>query len=89
MLWWTTTFPADIQQRIREKMDNPSGDLTNSNLEQVGVLTQADVAASLYDLCELTLTTLNNNITAIACNQKGAITSDQVAAYLCHLSSLH
>ena len=59
----------------------------NSDLEQAGVLAQADVAASLYNLCELTLATLNNNTTAL--DWKGAITSDQVTAYLCRLSSLH
>ena len=47
------------------------------------------MAASLYDLRELTLATLNDSITTIAWNWKGAITSDQVAAYLCRLSSLH
>ena len=46
---WQTTFPADIQQHIIS-MDNPSGDLTNSDLEQAGVLAKADVAAFLYDL---------------------------------------
>ena len=47
------------------------------------------MAASLYDLWELTLSTLNDNSAAISRNQKGAITSDQAAAYLCRLSSLH
>ena len=85
---WCATFPPEIQERIIS-FNNPSGDLTNSDLEQAGALTQADVAASLYDLRELTLLTLNDNSTAISRNQMGAITSDQAAAYLCHLSSLH
>ena len=85
---WQTTFSVDIQQCIIS-IENPLGDLTNSDLEQAGVLAHADVAASLYDLRELTLATLNNNTAAITQNQKGAITSDQAAAYLCHLSSLH
>ena len=62
---WQTTFPVDIHQCIVSS-DNPLGDLTNSDREQVSVLAQADMAASLYDLCELTLTTLNDNTTAIA-----------------------
>ena len=70
-------------------MENPTGDLTNSDLKQAGVLAQVDVVASLYDLHELTLATLNDNTAAIACNCKGAITLDQAATYLCHLSSLH
>ena len=83
------TFPLEIQECIIS-VDNPSRDLTNSDLQQeAGILTQVDVAASLYDLHELTLATLNDNTAAIAHNQKGAITLDHVAAYLCHLSSLH
>ena len=80
---WHITFPLEIQEHII-LVDNPSGDLTNSNLEQAGILAQVDVAASLYDLHELSLATLNDNTAAIAQNQKGTITSDHVAAYLCH-----
>ena len=54
---WCTTFPADIQQHIIS-IDNPSGDLTNSDLKQASVLALADVAASLYNLCKFTLATL-------------------------------
>ena len=68
-------------------MTTRGGDLTNSDLEQAGILTHADVAASLYDLQELTLLTLNDNSAAIFHNWKGAITSNQAAAYLCHLWS--
>ena len=85
---WHATFSTDIQPCI-VSIKNTSGDHTNSDLEQAGVLAQADMAASLYDLQELTLTTLNDNTTTITWNQKGAITSDQAAAYLCCLSSLH
>ena len=85
---WHATFPHDIRESI-VSFNNPLGDITNSNLEQASILAQADVAASLYDLRELTLSTLNDNSTTISCNRKGAITSNQAAAYLCHLSSLH
>ena len=42
------------------------GDLTNSDLEQAGVLAQADMATHLFDLQELTLATLNDNIAAVS-----------------------
>ena len=77
---------SDIQGCI-VSFDNPLGDPTNSDLEQAGILAQADVAASLYNHQELTLSTLNDNSTVISRNQKGAITSNQAAAYLCRLSS--
>ena len=58
---WHTCFPEDIQQRIVSTA-NTAGDLTNSDLEQAGVLAQADMAMLLFDLWELTLATLNDNI---------------------------
>ena len=85
---WQAAFPADIRQCI-VSVENPSGDLTNSDLEQAGVLAHADVAAHMYDLHELTLATLNDNMAAVARNRKGAIMLDRAAAYLCRLSSLH
>ena len=70
-------------------MENMAGDLTNRDLEQAGILAHAHVAASLYNLRELMLATLNDNTAAVSRNHKGAVTSDCAAAYLCHLSSLH
>ena len=64
---WHATFPPDIQECIvLFDIDNPSGDLTNSNLEQASILAQADMVASLYDLWELTLLTLNDNSATIS-----------------------
>jgi hypothetical protein len=85
---WQAAFPPDIQARI-VATTNRAGDITNSDLEQAGVLGQADVAAALFDLRELTLATVNDNVAAVSRNRKGAVTSDQAAAYLCRLSSLH
>ena len=85
---WQASFPEDIQQCIVSTA-NTAGDLTNSDLEQACVLAQADMAMLLFDLWELTLATLNDNVATISQNCKGTITSDQAAAYLCHLSSLH
>ena len=85
---WCMTFLDDIQQCM-VTIENTAGDITNSDLEQAGVLAQADIANTLYDLRDRTLTTLNDNITAISRNRKGALTSDQASAYLCRLTSLH
>ena len=59
-----TLCQATFQQCIIS-VKNPSRDLTNSNLEQASILAQVDVAASLYNLWELTLATLNDNSAAI------------------------
>ena len=60
----------------------------SSDLEQARVLAHADVVTLLF-FRELTLASLNDNVAAVSQNCKGAITSDQATAYLCHLSSLH
>ena len=63
---WHSPFPPDIQAHI-VSTDNPNGDITNSNLEQAGILTQADVTKNIvYDLHDQMLTTLNDNIAAIS-----------------------
>ena len=79
---WCMTFPDDIQQHM-VTIKNTAGDITNSDLEQAGVLAQADITNNLYDLRDRTLATLNDNIAAISWNRKGALTSDQASAYLC------
>ena len=65
-MWWAS-FPEDIQWHI-VSTDNATGDLTNSDLEQAGVLTQADMATFLFDIQELTLATLNDHVAAISWN---------------------
>ena len=62
---WHATFLPDIQAHI-VSFDNPGGDLTNSDLEQAGILTHANIAASLNDLWELMLSTLNDNSAVIS-----------------------
>ena len=85
---WHAHFPEEVQHCIVSTA-NTAGDLTNSDLEQADMLAQADMASCLFDLWELMLATLNDNVAAASQNRKGAITSDQAAAYLCCLSSLH
>jgi hypothetical protein len=87
-IMWRAQFPENIQEQIVSS-DNPCGDLTNSNLEQAGVLAQADIANMTYDLQDRTLATLNDNTPAVSRNRKGALTSDQAGAYLCRMTSLH
>lgn len=41
------------------------------------------MATLFFDLHELTLATLNDNVVAVTQNRKGASTLDQAAMYLC------
>ena len=64
---WCARFPEEVQCCIVSTA-NTVGDLTNSDLEQAGVLAQANMALHLFDLWELMLTTLNDNVAAISQN---------------------
>ena len=66
-MWWRVGFPAVIQCHIMST-NNATGDLTSSDLEQARVLAQADVATFLFNLWELTLVTLNNNVATVSQN---------------------
>ena len=46
-------------------MVNPTDDLMNSDLEQAKSLAHADVVMLLFNLRELTLASLNNNVAAV------------------------
>ena len=81
-MMWRAMFLDDIQQHM-VTVENAAGDITNSDLEQAGVLAHADVANNLYDLQDRTLTTLNDNIATVSHNQKGTLTSNHAGAYLC------
>ena len=77
-IMWHMTFPDDIQQHM-VTIKNTAGNITNSSLEQAGVLAQANVANNLYDLHDRTLATLNDNIVAISQNHKQRCTHIQLS----------
>jgi hypothetical protein len=62
---WQAAFPPDIQVRI-VSTTNRARDITNSDLKQGGVLGQADIVASLFNLWELMLVTVNDNVAAVS-----------------------
>ena len=62
---WHAHFSEDIQQ-CSISTANTASDLTNSDLEQASILAHANMATLLFNLWELTLTTLNDNVAAIS-----------------------
>ena len=46
---WRTPFPPEVQQRL-VTVENPEGDITNSDLEQAGVICHLDVVANATDI---------------------------------------
>ena len=85
---WRAPFPLDIQQEVVTDK-NLSGKITNSDLEQAGVLAHQDVICQNFDVRECTLATGCDNTPAVSRNRKGSVTNADSAAYLCRLSSFH
>jgi len=69
--------------------DNPSGDITNSDLEQAIMVVELDNIANSYDVRGATISNLMNNTPTLTRHVKGSTTTSGPAAYLCQISSLH
>ena len=67
--------------------DNPKGHMINSNLKQARLIAQADVMCHSHDTHCATLSNVSDNTPTISRFQKGAMSFDTSAAYLCHLAS--
>lgn len=85
---WRAPFPSDIQARV-VSYDNPSGDITNSDLELAGVIAQNDVITQLWDVRHTTIGTRTDNSPAVGWTLRGSISRDGPVAYMLRLFSLH
>ena len=85
---WRLPFPDDIQRRLVSEA-NPSGSITNSDLEQAGLLAQVSIMADNHHVRYATLVNMSDNTPAVSRIGKGAVSSDGAAAYLCDYASQH
>jgi hypothetical protein len=85
---WRFPFPEDIQSQLISKA-NPSGRITNSNLEQAGLLAQVSVISHHHDVTYPTIANGLDNMPAVSHTTKGAVTSDGPAAHLCNYACAH
>ena len=83
---WRFPFPDDIQRDL-VSYDNPNGSITNSDLEQAGILAQTALMAHHFDVRYATLANGGDNIPAVSRMSKGAVSSDRAPAYLCDYAS--
>ena len=84
---WRVPLPPDLQQRVVSD-DNPTGTLTNSDLELAATILQEDVWSSITDIRERTVHTLSDNTPAVFWRAKGSISRHGPAARLLALASL-
>ena len=85
---WRARFPSKVQQRL-VSIENPQGDITNSDLELAGSIAQQDVVAQHVDVRERTVHTLSDNTPTVHWQRKGSVTTLGPAAYLLRLQALH
>ena len=85
---WREPFPVAIQRELQSDR-NPTGSVTNSDLELAGTIAQHDVLAHVADVREHTLLNLHDNTPAVFWQRKGSTTTSGPAAYLLRLQAVH
>ena len=85
---WRLAFPMDVQQRLISA-DNPTGQVTNSDLEHAALLAQVDAMCTLRPLAYAPLENFCDNTPAVSRVRKGAVSNHGPAAALCRFASDH
>ena len=85
---WRSAFTSQTQASL-VSFSNPTGTITNSDLELAGTIAHNDIVAQAVDTRERTVYTLSDNTPAAAWQSKGSTTTTGPAAYLLRLQALH
>jgi hypothetical protein len=85
---WRHPFPPFVHQKL-VTWENPTGSVSNSDLELLAQIASQDILICLRDCRERTIAALTDNIAARAWQQKGSRATIGPAAYLLRISSLH
>ena len=85
---WRTAFPEYIQQLL-VSTNNPSGTITNSDLELTGTIAHDDILANSTNVAHLGTCGLTDNTPTMSWRQKGSTTTTGPAAYLLQVSAMH
>jgi hypothetical protein len=62
---WREPVPHAVQRRLVSHT-NPTGDVTNSNLEHAGLLAQVDLMMDTHDVCYATIKNFSDNTPAVS-----------------------
>lgn len=85
---WRLRWPQFITDSIVSS-DNPSGTITNSDLELAGGLIHLDCAAQTFDVRERTILSKGDNLNTTFWERKGSTTTNSVPAYLLRMFGIH
>lgn len=86
-LVWRHAFPPYVQREL-VSYANPSGTITNSDLELAGTISHQSVLSDNYDVAGETTHTFCDNTPAVAWQEKGSSTTTKHRAYLLRLAAL-
>ena len=85
---WRVTWPKTISAALVSR-DNPTGTITNSDLELAGAFLHHACAAACFDIRERTVKSSTDNTPTLYWERKGSTTTTGPAAYLLRLQALH
>ena len=85
---WRQKFPNQVQKQFISSL-NPSGTITNSDLELAGSIAHDAMLAQTIPLARRSLCSFSDNTPTIAWRNKGSTTTSGPAAYLLQLAALH
>ena len=85
---WRYKWPDDIIANL-VTTENPSGTVTNSDLELAGGLIHLEAIAQTFDVRERTFLSKTDNLATLFWQRKGSATTDKVPAHLLRLFGIH
>ena len=85
---WRYEWPEDIIANL-VTTENPSGTVTNSDLELAGGLIHLEAIVQTFDVRERTFLSKTDNLATLFWQRKGSATTDKVPAYLLRLFGIH
>jgi hypothetical protein len=85
---WRHRLPDTIRSRLIST-SNPTGTITNSDLELAAAVAHPDVIASTSNITEITIAALHDNTPTVFWQRRGSVTTTGPAAYLLRLHALH
>ena len=85
---WHCPFPPEVQRALVSQ-SNPTGTITNSDLEHAAVVCQTAIMTHYHDVRYCTIQTNTDNTPTVSRVNKGTVTSEGPAAGLCHMACAH
>jgi hypothetical protein len=85
---WRSRYNDDTSRKL-VSLENPSGTITNSDLELAASMVQHDVSAHQFDVRKHTIASGSDNTPTVSWQGKGSTSTTGAPAYLMCLQSLH